>query len=30
MGDIKDAHSKGMVAKVPHFNSILRSFDNEE
>lgn len=29
-GDMKDAHAKGMVAKVPHFNSVLRSFDNEE
>ncbi len=28
--DMKDAHAKGMVAKVPHFNSVLRSFDNED
>ncbi len=29
-GDAKDAHAKGLIAKVPHFNSVLRSFDNEE
>ena len=28
-GDMKDAQAMGLVAKVPHFNSLLRTFDNE-
>ena len=29
MGDMKDAQSKGYVAKVPHFNSVLNYLDSE-
>lgn len=30
MGDMKDAKEQGLVAKVPHFNSVLNYLDNEE
>lgn len=29
MGDMEEAKAKGLVAKVPHFNSVLRALDNE-
>ena len=30
MCDLKDAHAKGHMARVPHFNSILNHLDNEQ
>lgn len=29
MGDMKEAQQKGLVTKLPHFNSVLRYLDNE-
>ena len=29
IGDIKDAHARGLVAKVPHFNSVLDYLNDE-
>ena len=30
MSDMRDAHSKGYIAKVPHFNSICNYLENPE